>query len=272
MSATTETVFLYRELSDGGIIEFEERTNGFRAYWYTAPYGDGKPGRVVRKRLPSVTTVLGRISPDDALRDWYESQGAAAALRLEREGYLAHVAPENAIEAIRQAGQGAKATAKEAANRGVRIHAILQDYAERGDVPNPADYAESDRGYIRGLVKWIMDADPEPVAVERLVVHPEFGYAGRLDLRARIRGREYIVDLKTNRRCQIYRKACLQALAYHVADVRSGAPGADGELLVAVGPDGSYAEGMPPTGTAEAWAAGLEYHRRLNELGDIREV
>jgi hypothetical protein len=261
-----ETVFLYRELDDGALIEFEERPTGFRAYWYTAPGAK-------RVRFASVTTILGRISPDDALRDWYESQGASAALRLEREGFLANVAPENAIEAVRQAGHGAKATAKDAANRGIRVHAILQDYAETGAVPNPADYAEGDRGYIRGLIRWIMHADPEPVAVERLVVHPEFGYAGRLDLRARIRGHEYIVDLKTNRRCQIYRKATLQALAYHVADVRSGAEPADGgELLVAVGPDGHYAEGLPSIGTAEAWAAGLEYHRRLNDLGDIREV
>lgn len=264
-----ETIFLYRELDDGSLIEFEERPTGFRAYWYTPP----NPGpQTKRIRFPSVTTILGRISPDDALRDWYESQGAAAALRLEREGFLAHVAPEHAIEAVREAGYGAKATAKEAANRGIRVHTILQDYAERGDVPNPVDYAESDRGYIRGLVRWIMHADPQPTAVERLVVHPEFGYAGRLDLRARIRGREYIVDLKTNRRCAIYRKACLQTLAYHVADVRSGAEPADGELLVAVGPDGTFAEGLPPIGTAEAWAAGLEYHRRLNDLGDIREV
>ena len=115
-----------------------------------------------------------------------------------------------------------------------------------------------------------MHADPEPVAVERLVVHPEFGYAGRLDLRARIRGREYIVDLKTNKRTQIYPNHCLQSVAYHVADVRSGADPADGELVVAVGPDGTYAEGYTPDGTSEAWAAGLEYHHRLNLMGDVR--
>jgi hypothetical protein len=58
-----------------------------------------------------------------------------------------------------------------------------------------------------------------------------------------------------------------------VADIRCGAETADGgEMLVAVGPDGTYAEGLPPVGTAEAWAAGLEYHRKLNEMGDIREV
>lgn len=262
----TEDVFLDRLLDDGALIQFEERTTGWRAYWYTAPGSDR------RVRFPSVTTILGKISSDGGLLDWYEARGAEAALTLSRRGYLDHVAPEHAVEAIREAGMGAKDHARSAADRGIRVHAILERYATSGEVPNPADYAEGDRGYIRGLIRWLMRADPQPVAVERLVAHPEFGYAGRLDLRARIRGREYIVDLKTNRRAQIYRKACLQAVAYHVADVRCGADPADGELLVAVGPDGTFSEAFTPDGTAEAWAAGLEYNRRLNDMGDLREV
>jgi hypothetical protein len=264
--SVTEDVLITRRLDDGGLIEFEERTTGFRAYWYTAP---DAPKRV---RLPSVTTILGKISGDGGLLDWYEARGAEAALTLARQGFLDNVAVERAVEATREAGMGAKDHARKAADRGIRIHAILQAYAERGDVPNPADYAETDRGYIRGLIRWLIHADPKPVAVESLVVHPEFGYAGRLDLRARVHGKECIVDLKTNRRAQIYSKACLQTVAYHVADVRCGADPADGELLVAVGPDGKYAEAWTPDGTAEAWAAGLEYHRRLSLMGDIKNV
>lgn len=280
--SVSEDVYLSRELDDGALLEFEERTTGFRAYWYTPGPSfpdsiDGvstrsRDGSRKRVRMPSVTTILGKISSSGALLDWYEARGAEAALTLSRRGFLDHVAPENAVEAIREAGMGAKDHARSAADRGIRIHAVLQAYAERGEVPNPADFAEDERGYLRGLVRWLMHADPEPVAVERLVVHPEFAYAGRLDLRARIHRKEYIVDLKTNRRAQIYRNACLQAVAYHVADVRSGAEPCDGELLVAVGPDGTFAEGYTPEGTAEAWAAGLEYHHRLQCMGDIREV
>lgn len=259
-------VYLTRELSDGGLIEYEERTTGYRAYWYTPA------DRVERIRFPSVTTILGRISSEGALLDWYEARGAEAAIRLERDGYLAHIAPEHAVDAVRDAGMGAKATASSAADRGKRVHAVLQAWAETGVVPNPITFPEDDRGYIRGLMRWLLHADPEPTAVERIVCHPEFGYAGRMDLRARCHGGEFVIDLKTNRRCQIYRKACLQALGYHVADVRCGADPADGELLVALGPDGTYAEGRTPLGTAEAWSAGLEYHGRLNGMGEIREV
>ena len=51
-----EDVFLERKLDDGALIQFEERATGFRAYWYTAP------GEVKRRRMPSVTTILGAIS------------------------------------------------------------------------------------------------------------------------------------------------------------------------------------------------------------------
>lgn len=270
----SEDVYLRRELENGALIEFEERTTGFRAYWYTpgplAPDRiDGVPWKGKRHRFPSVTTILDKISHSGGLLDWYEAKGAEGALILARNGLLDGIDPAEAVEVVRNNGLGAKDYASHAAKRGIRVHAILQAYAERGEVPNPRDYAEDERGYLRGLIRWILDADPEPVAVERLVVHPEFGYAGRLDLRARIHGREYIVDLKTNRKAQIYRKACLQVVAYHVADVRCGADAADGEMLVAVGPDGTYSDGLTPDGTAEAWAAGLEYARRLGDMGEV---
>lgn len=262
----TEDVYLSRRLDDGGVIEFEERVTGFRAYWYTAP------NTTTRHRMPSVTTILGRISGDGALLDWYEARGAEATLILSRRGFLDNVDPAHAIDAVREAGMGAKATAGQAAERGIRVHKVLETYLSTGVFPNPADYPEDDRGYLRGLARWLLFAQPEPVAIERLVCHPEFGYAGRLDLRARIRGKEWIVDLKTNRRTAIYRKACLQAYAYHVADVRCGADPAEGELLVAVGPDGTFAEAHPPERVGEAWAAGLQYHHASTTMGDIRGV
>lgn len=271
MPTAENTIYLSRNLPDGSLIEYEERDNGWRAYWYTPTDATGDLMKA-RRRFPSVTTILGKISSEGALLDWYEARGAEAALRLERRGLMRDCPPERAIEAVRDAGMGAKATAGAAADRGKRVHSILQSWAECGVVPNPRTLPEEDRGYVRGLIRWLLHADPEPTAVERVVCHPEFGYAGRLDLRARSRGREWIIDLKTNRRAQLYPKAALQTVGYHIADVRCGAEPADGELIVAVGPDGTFAEGMTPLGTAEAWSAGLDYHGRLNGMGDFREV
>jgi hypothetical protein len=255
-------ILLRRELDDGSLIEFEERLTGFRAYWLTRPGGK-------RVRLPSVTTILGQIMPKFQLLDWYEARGAEATLILARRGFLDHVDPANAVDAIREAGMGAGAVAGSASKRGQRVHKVLETYALTGEVPNPADYPEEDRGYIRGLIRWILKADPQATAVERLVCDPQRGYAGRLDMRARVHGMsdEFIVDLKTNRKGRLYSNASLQVAAYHQADVKCGAEPALGGLLVAIGPDGTYTEGYVPIEAWDAWDAGLEFHRSLGLMG-----
>jgi hypothetical protein len=264
----TGDILLRRELPDGGLLEFEERVSGFRAYWYTAA------GSKSRKRLPSVTTILGAVMPRHALLEWYEARGAAGALILARRGMLKGVEPDDAIETVRLNGLGGKATAGSASNRGRRVHKVLEDYLTTGSVPNPAAFPEEDRGYLRGLIRWILKADPEPVEVERLVCDPKRGFAGRLDVRARVHrmSDEFIVDLKTNRRATIYPSACVQVAGYHNADVASGARPALGGLLVAVGPDGSFAEGYAPIEAWDVWDAALNLYRELAGMPEPLEV
>jgi hypothetical protein len=274
VSATEEATDLYlrRELPDGALIEFEERLTGFRAYWYTGPTPGAK-----RERLPSVTTILGEIMPKYALLDWYEARGAEAALFLARRGLLDHVEPVDAIEAIRENGMGAKSSAKHASDRGKRIHKILEVYALTGAVPNPADYPEEDRGYIKGLIRWILKADPQvrdSGGVERLVCDGERGYAGRLDLRCCVYGMsdDFIVDLKTNRKARLYPSASLQVAGYHQADVKCGAAPALGGLLVAVGPDGTFADAYVPLEAWDAWDDGLRYYSTTKGMPGPLEV
>jgi len=255
-------IFLKRALADGSLIEFEERTTGWRAYWYT---GSAEGDR--RTRFPSVTTILGEVMPKPQLLKWYEQQGAAGALILSRDGYLDHVDPCNAIYAVREAGKGAGATLGEASRRGTRVHKVLEAYCKTGDVPNPATFPDSDRGYIRGLIRWLLKADPKPTACEQLVCDPVAGYAGRYDMRAEVYGLDTIVDLKTNKRAEIYREALLQIAAYDMADVVCGAEPARRGLVVAVGPDGEFAEGYVPGGAWTAWTNALHLHRSLTEMG-----
>lgn len=267
-TATEGDILLRRELPGGALIEFEERVSGFRAYWYTAENGRQ------RVRLPSVTTVIGQVMPKHALLEWYEARGAEAALTLARGGYLDHVRPENAFEAIRNAGMGGKRALGDASERGKRIHAVLEDYCRTGSVPNPATFAPEDRGYLRGLIRWILKADPQPSATERLVCDPSRGYAGRFDMRAAVYRHtdEFIVDLKTNRRAQIYPEACLQVAGYHQADVKCGAAPALGGLVVAIGPDGEFSDGYVPLEAWDAWDAALEFSRVLSLMGSPLEV
>jgi hypothetical protein len=260
MTVQTEgDIYLTRELPDGSLIEFEERTTGFRAYWWT---GAGEE----RTRKPSVTTIIGAVMPKPQLLKWYEQMGAAGALTLSRRGYLDHVDPCNAVYAIREAGLGGQAELGQAAARGRRVHTVLEEYAKHGDVPNPIDYPESDRGYIRGLIRWLIKADPVITASERLVCDPVAGYAGRYDLRAEVYGHDTIVDLKTNKRAEIYREALLQVAAYDLADVACGATPAGRGMVVAVGPDGEFSEGYVPSAAWDAWANAHALYLSLDRI------
>ncbi len=72
--------------------------------------------------------------------------------------------------------------------------------------------------------------------------HPEDGYAGRLDLRARIGGLLTTVDLKSQERAGIYRGAHLQVGLYERAAVRCGDEPAARRLVVVVAANGDYRE------------------------------
>lgn len=257
-----EVIKLERTLPDGSLIEYEERITGWRAYHYTT--ADGK-----RTRYPSVTTILGEVMPKRGLLEFYEERGAEGAAILARRGGLKGVDPSQAVEVVRGAGLGAKDAAREAATRGIGVHAILQRYATDGDVPNPADYPAEMRGYIRGLILWLLKADPTPTAIEQLVANPNHRYAGRYDLRAGIYNLDTLVDLKTNRRCQIYPEAALQVTGYAYADIACGAPAPERLLLVAVGPDGSYAEATPGYGTDVAWHRALDWYAAKQAMQEV---
>jgi hypothetical protein len=257
--SVAEGTRLMREVEGVGVLEFEDRPNGYRAYHFTTPNGQ-------RVRLPSVTTILGATMPKHALMDWYEARGAEGAVILEREGVLAGVPPDMAIEVVRGRGVGASDFAKIAAKRGVDVHGILQSYCETGDFPGASEYPEDYRGYIRGLAAWLIKADPQPVATERLIVHPEHGYAGRTDLRATIYGTDTLCDLKTNRRAQLYPEAALQLAGYADAEERCGDGYPARLLAVAVGPDGTFSEGCPDTGVREAWRRALAHYHSLQAV------
>lgn len=246
MTVAAADVKLERVLPDGGRLTFEERASGYRAYRYTAP------GETASTRLQSVTTILGATLPKRALLDWYEARGASAAVERERAGALTGVDPDDVVDVLRRDGYGAKAHAAQAATRGKAVHAVLETWATDGTLANPADYPPDYRPYLQGLAAFLAEREPVPTQVERLVVDPAGGYAGRYDLRAVVDGRDTIIDLKTNRGGVVYVEAHLQARGYDEAEQAQGEPPADQHLLVAVAADGTY-RAVPGLATRGDW-------------------
>ncbi len=256
---------LSRKVPDG-LIEFEEAPVGWlkkdgeprkapwRAYFWT-PTG-GK-----RRRLPSTTTLLDAILPKDGLPPWAEREGIKGAVEALRLGLIGpDTTPEETVEIVRANRLGADAAKKEAADRGLNVHAVLEEYMRTGKAPKLGDHPEHHRGFLQGLTRWLLKADPEPVSIEELVVNPEDGYAGRLDLRAVIDGQLVTCDAKTQERAGIYPGAHYQVNLYERAAVRCGADPADRKLVIVFAADGEFRE-MAANHTDAQLDAALAHYR-----------
>ena len=234
MTATaTENGTILRDLGEHGKVEFIDGDGRQRAYWL---FAGGK-----RSRLVSVTTVLGCLEKR-ALYSWYEARGAEGALRAISQGELDPKSPpEDAVEVVRLLGLGADAAKKKAADRGLDVHGALELWAETGELPAAGDLAIDARPYLQGLASWLVQADPEPVAVEQIVAHPELKYGGRYDLLAHIDGVLTLVDLKTSKNGTPYSEAHTQLRAYWEAENAVGVEGIEQAVAVGVSPDGRFA-------------------------------
>lgn len=212
-----------------GTLEYEE-TESSRAYWLL-PEGGKR-----RKRLPSVTTILGGTWPKPALLEWYRKHG------------------NNAV-AMRDA----------AAHRGKSVHAFVEGYLRTGDIPDLADYGAEIAPYITGAARFLWQYQPEPIAIERLVCHPEFGYAGRLDLIASVMDVPTLLDFKTNAEGSIYPEAHVQATAYAIADERCGGEPVQATLLVGISDTGDY---FPIMGrdASKLWAVTRDFYRQMGDF------
>lgn len=217
-----------RELPDGGLIEFEVAPAGYitktgtvrkapwRAYYHT-PKG-GK-----RKRMTSVTTLLGPILDKPGLPPWAEKKGIEGVMEALRLNLITpETPPAQVVDAIRTHRLGAEAARDDAADRGINVHALLEEYARTGKAPSLSKHPKEHRGYIRALAGWLLHAKPEPTSIEELVCDPEAGYAGRMDLIADIGGFSTAVDFKTSDKAGIYEGAHAQLRLYVRAHVACG--------------------------------------------------
>lgn len=268
-----------RTLRDGGTVTFSyapagwltldgtPRRDEWRRYHYTAPGpcdgcdGTGRAtslaradatvkcrrcagtGQPKRAEVTSVTTICDRILPKPGLPPWSEAAGIRGAVEAMRRGLIdIYADDEDAVRLVRGEHLGADAARDQAADRGLDVHALLEAFMLTGSAPNPVDHPESHRPFIRGLVRWLLWAKPEPVAVELLVCDPLRGYAGRLDLLAMIDGRLTLVDLKTQERGSIYESAHVQTRLYWAAEARCGEHEIETARVVVVNGTGGFDE------------------------------
>ena len=179
------------------------------------------------RELPSVTTVL-EVIAKPALGPWYakEERRYFETAMLEVLSRPGARDPEYVLAAVAEAVTGVKAADKEkqrAATIGTAVHAGIEWHLRRalGDDAGPEPRLPDAAAWaVESWKDWAASVKLEPLAIERIVYCLECGYAGTLDLYARVKGVPSVLDWKTGR--AIYPEAFLQNVAYRHAARRLG--------------------------------------------------
>lgn len=151
--------------------------------------------------VPSITTVIGQFAQD--LGGWHGYMAAKAALeddRMLRAGRSTGL--KHAV--IRDAAAAAERYRDQAAARGDRVHnycesVALREMGQEHKIEETRELLElhGERAWADRFDEWWDLYHPEPLAAEVTVWNHTVGYAGTLDLVARIGGRVCIIDYKT---------------------------------------------------------------------------
>ena len=192
--------------------------------------------RIEGRDLPSVTTVLDIVAKP-GLAPWYAQQERRwfEAAMLEVLAKPGARDPEFVLAAVVEAVSGLKAADRErqravtigsAAHAGIEWHlrtALGEDAGVSPVLPEAAAWA------VESWKDWAKTVGLEPLAIERTVYCLGCGYAGTLDLYARVKGVLTVIDWKTGR--AIYPEALLQNVAYRHAAAQGGMPAEQGLIV-----------------------------------------
>lgn len=120
--------------------------------------------------LPSVTTILGAVYPKSQfLIDWQIENGKEESERIRDE----------------------------AAEEGRKIHSYIEDLTKGLVIPAEAVTPKA-RRCIKAFLTWYDEYKPEIISVEQQVYNVDKGYAGTIDMVARVNGEVTVVDFKTS--------------------------------------------------------------------------
>jgi hypothetical protein len=192
------------------------------------------------RQLPSVTTIL-EVVAKPALGPWYAKEERrhleTALLDVlvlpgppDREAYKVFV-----LEQLATALTGVKAADRvreQAATIGTAVHAGIEWVlrTQLGEDAGPAPMLPDAAAWaVESWKDWATSVALEPLALERVVYCTDCGYAGTMDLYARVKGIPTVLDWKTGR--AVYPEAFLQNVAYRHAAARAGMPAGQGVIV-----------------------------------------
>jgi len=165
--------------------------------YHDVPRADGNGTRSVTLRdarkvnaLPSVTNILNVLSKP-GLDAWKQEQAIMAALTLPKRD-------DESLDAFaRRVVTDMSEQVRSAADLGSAVHAAIEVYLQTGEQPENPDILR----LFEPVKLWIDEHIERIGLVETVAVHSEFGYAGRIDLVAKLKstGTWAVIDFKTQK-------------------------------------------------------------------------
>ena len=151
--------------------------------------------------VPSITTVIGQQA--HALDGWFSYMGASS-LAADPELPAILGSPAKVRQAVNKASKAAEVYRDAAAARGDRVHTYCEQVALRA-LGRPHRMQEcrdelaanGEQAFAARFDEWWELYRVEPLAPEITVWNKTVGYAGTLDLVAKINGRICLIDYKT---------------------------------------------------------------------------
>lgn len=181
---------------DPALLVFREKAHKY--------YYDGE-------HVPGVTTILNVVGKGDGLLQW----AATCAVEYLQQRLVGDLTTEDVTRFCKEAKSQWRAVKEEAGSIGGIAHDWIEAHL-KGDVGRPLPDHPKAANSVRNALEWLRDVEWETLEVEKVVFHPGFRYAGKLDWKARINGVLAIPDWKTSK--GIWSTYRYQTAAYLVAD------------------------------------------------------
>lgn len=158
-------------------------------------------------RVPSVTTILGHVSPKVGLRYWYAEEAAkwAADHPLSPD--------EDRDDWIDRAKKAANRTTSAAAEAGKSVHAMAHDLLDGRVEGVPAELVPK----VEQIARFLERFEVEEIAAERPCASTTMRYAGTFDLLCSIGGTIWLLDYKSGK--SVWPDQVLQLVGYASTDL-----------------------------------------------------
>ena len=216
----------------------------------------GRFDRTDTIKLPSVTTVIGKVLHKESLLRWQHNQtrdnisgmvGVLVDIGMTPEAIVDMLTDDTMLrEYLEENRLRPQDMARDRAEEGRGAHKFLEKVAAwEGDLPAPESRKD---GYERAILQWVWDTEPRIVESEKRVKSLRHGFAGTMDIAYITPEVRYVkCDMKTREVGRgAYESDFIQVGAYDIADTEMGGQPADLRTVLIVHPDGTYEEPISP--------------------------